>query len=209
MFENISELVQVNFPNVITQFLRIIDYHPTDKTVLDCGAGGGRPPLALFKIRGYETKGIDNSKERIEMANQFAAKYKLELDLIEADMRNIPFEDNSFGCVFSFNTIFHMNKMDIEKSVKEMLRVLKSGGLLYVNFIWHREDMSYLGEEREPGEFWSDIEGEDTLHTCHKDNEAESYFEDAKIVYKEKRELYYNLRDREFRDGYIDYVVEK
>ncbi|MHA1201489.1 MAG: hypothetical protein ACTSQ4_03100 [Candidatus Heimdallarchaeaceae archaeon] len=102
-----------------------------------------------------------------------------------------------------------MNKKDIEKSIKEMLRVLKPGGLLYVNFIWHRADMSYLGKEREPGEFWSEIEGENTLHTCHKDNEAEKYFAGVKISYKEKRELYYNLRGRDFQDGYLDYIVEK
>ncbi len=209
MFENLKDFLEVNFPNVITQLLRIIEYHPVEKTVLDCGAGGGRPPLALFKARGYQTTGIDISKERIDMTNQFAEKYNIDLNIIEGDMRNIPFEDNSFGCVFSFNTIFHMNKKDIEKAIKEMLRVLKPGGLLYVNFIWHREDMSYLGEEREPGEFWSEIEGENTLHTCHKDNEAEKYFANAKIGYKEKRELYYNLRGRDFQDGYLDYVVEK
>ncbi len=170
MLDNINEFLRVNFPSPITQLLRIIDYHPVEKKVLDCGAGGGRPPLTLFKIKGYETTGIDISKGSIKLANDFEKKYGLKLNIREGDMRKIPFEDNSFGCVFSYNTIFHMNKKDIEKSVNEMLRVLKSGGLLYINFIWYREDMSYLGEEREPGEFWSDMEGEDTLHTCHKED---------------------------------------
>ena len=209
MLENVNDFLKVNFPGPITQFLRILDSQPVEKSVLDCGAGGGRPPLALFKLRGYRTSGIDISRGRIQLANEFANKHNLTLNITEGDMRKIPFEDNTFGCVFSYNTIFHMNKRDIELSVKEMLRVLKPGGLLYVNFIWHREDMSYLGEEREPGEFWSDMEGEDTLHTCHTEKEAENFFKDSKIVYKQKRELAINLKDIIYNDGYLDYIVEK
>ncbi|MHA1435593.1 MAG: hypothetical protein ACTSO7_17270 [Candidatus Heimdallarchaeota archaeon] len=31
-----------------------------EKTVLDCGAGGRRPPLALFYKDGYKTAGIED-----------------------------------------------------------------------------------------------------------------------------------------------------
>ena len=53
MLKNIDELLKVNFPGVLTHFLRILEYHTVEKTILDCGAGGGRPPLTLFKLRDY------------------------------------------------------------------------------------------------------------------------------------------------------------
>ena len=38
-----------------------------EKTVLDCGAGGRRPPLALFYNDGYKTAGIEILDSQIEM----------------------------------------------------------------------------------------------------------------------------------------------
>ena len=110
MLENVNEFLKVNFPGPITQLLRVLDYQPVEKSVLDCGAGGGRPPLALFKLRGYLTTGIDINKGSIQLANEFVKKHNLNLNISEGDMRKIPFENNTFGCVFSYNTIFHMNK---------------------------------------------------------------------------------------------------
>ncbi|MFX1499610.1 MAG: class I SAM-dependent methyltransferase [Promethearchaeota archaeon] len=51
------------------------------------------------------------------------------------DIRNIPFDSNYFGYVYSWNTIFHMSKKDIKKSIGEMILVLKPGGFCFVNFL--------------------------------------------------------------------------
>ncbi|MCE7740534.1 MAG: class I SAM-dependent methyltransferase, partial [Candidatus Heimdallarchaeota archaeon] len=141
-------MITINFPPEIIRFFRIIETYPVEKTVLDCGAGGRRPPLALFNVRGYKTTGIDIDGSRIKLAEEFAKLNNLNLNIVNADMRKIPFEDESFGCVFSYNTIFHMTRADMEKAMEEMLRVLKKDGLLYVNFIWQMGDTSVYGEER-------------------------------------------------------------
>ncbi|MGC1120504.1 MAG: hypothetical protein WBA22_05365 [Candidatus Methanofastidiosia archaeon] len=46
-------------------FLRECNASSLEKEVLDCGAGGERPPLALFYEYGYKTLGIDTSDEQI------------------------------------------------------------------------------------------------------------------------------------------------
>ena len=202
-------MITVNFPPEIMRFLRIIETYPVEKTVLDCGAGGRRPPLALFNVRGYKTTGIDIDESRILLAEEFAKSNNLSLDIIKADMRKIPFEDESFGCVFSYYTIFHMNKSDIEKAIEEMLRVLTKDGLLYVNFIWQAGGTSVYGEERNPGEFWMSIEGEEVLHCCHQEEEADDYFVNHEVLYKETRKFSLKYPDMVLNNGYINYVVRK
>ncbi len=202
-------MITINFPPEIIRFFRIIETYPVEKTVLDCGAGGRRPPLALFNVRGYKTTGIDIDGSRIKLAEEFAKLNNLNLNIVNADMRKIPFEDESFGCVFSYNTIFHMNRADMEKAMEEMLRVLKKDGLLYVNFIWQMGDTSVYGEERNPGEFWMSIEDEKILHSCHKEDEADHYFENHETIFKETRKFSYKHPDMVLNNGYIDYVVRK
>ena len=202
-------MITVNFPPEIIRFLRIMETYPVEKTVLDCGAGGRRPPLALFSVRGYKTTGIDIDDSRIELAEEFAKSNNLNLNIVEADMREIPFEDESFGCVFSYNTIFHIKRLDIENAIEEMLRVLKKDGLLYVNFIWKTGETSIYGEERNPGEFWMNFEGGEVLHTCHQEDEADKYFEKHEILYKETRKISYKHPDIFLNRGYISYIVRK
>ena len=202
-------MITVNFPPEIIRFLRIMETYPVEKTVLDCGAGGRRPPLALFSVRGYKTTGIDIDDSRIELAEEFAKSNNLNLNIVEADMREIPFEDESFGCVFSYRTVYLMNKSDMEKAIEEMLRVLKNEGLLYVNFIWQIGVEAAYGEERNPGEFWMIIEGEEVLRSCHKEDEADNYFENHEVLYKETRKFSFKQPNRVLNTGFIDYVIRK
>ena len=96
-----------------------------------------------------------------------------------------------------------------EKSIKEMLRVLKKDGLLYINFILNIEGRTNLGEEKDPGEFWMDIEGEDVIHSIYSDNEPDSYFKDTTIIFKEKRTFTVNNGSKHYTDGYIEYIIKK
>ena len=84
-----------------------------DKTILDCGAGGDLPPLALFLSKHYNVAGIEIDPAQIEKANAFAKKENMELNIRQGDMRNLPFADETFSFVYSYNSIFHMKKQDI------------------------------------------------------------------------------------------------
>ena len=58
--------------------------------ILDCGAGGPVPPLALFAQHGFEACGIDISEEHLEKANRFCEESGLDIHLQSGDMRKIP-----------------------------------------------------------------------------------------------------------------------
>ena len=209
MSERQEKLNQTIFPSPIYTLLRYAEKYGVERAVLDCGAGGRQPPLALFSLHGYKTYGIDISNSQIDRANEFASQHHIELKIRKADMRSIPFNNNSFGCVYSWNSSIHLTKKDTEVAISEMLRVLKSKGLLFVNFIWNKGQGLDLGEERNPGEFWMTLDNEECVHSCFHESEVERIFEGLELLYKQKRQITKKRNGRVIKDAYLDYIMRK
>jgi len=171
-------------------YLEGIDITHLEKNVLECGVGGRYPPLALFYERGHKTYGIDIADDRIVLANAFSREHDMNLNIIRGDMRDIPFDNESFSFVYECDSMCHLTKKDTNVTIKEMTRVLKKGGYLSVGFFlldnWHLD-----GEERNAGEFWIHYGGRDVVHSYFTDDEPEQYFADLEIVWKEKRTILY------------------
>jgi SAM-dependent methyltransferase len=57
-------------------------------------------------------------------------------EIVQGDVRSLPFADNTFSSIFSITAFEHVHNMDV--ALHEMHRVLKPGGLLYSEFgpIW-------------------------------------------------------------------------
>ena len=165
------------------------------KKILDCGAGGMLPPVALFHQQGFDTWGIDRSDEQLDKARQFCRGHGMEVHLCKGDMRHIPFGDESCDYVYEHYSMCHLSKADTQITIQEMRRVLKKKGLCFLGFIsddsWPK---SMFGEEREPGEFWGRGRGgEPTLHSVFTDEETDRLVTAWDVLSKEKRVTY--LRD--------------
>ncbi|PIN98572.1 MAG: hypothetical protein COT90_03640 [Candidatus Diapherotrites archaeon CG10_big_fil_rev_8_21_14_0_10_31_34] len=91
----------------------------TDKKLLDVGCGGG------FFLKQAEKflncTGIDFSKEAL-----LQAKKNCNSKLVLGSASNLPFKNNSFDFVVCLGSLEHF--IEIEKSLKEMNRVLKKNG---------------------------------------------------------------------------------
>ncbi len=162
------------------------------KKILDCGAGGPVPPLALFHTLGFETYGIDISPEELERANQYCSKYGIDLDLRPGDMRQIPFASENFDYVYEHCSMCHLSREDTALAVAEMYRVLKPGGLCFLGVIstdtWPR---SLFGEERAPGEFYGEEGGStNVLHSMFDDSRADALVSVWEVLVKEKHVRY-------------------
>lgn len=198
--------------NQLFTFLLYCNSKGLEKTILDCGAGGMVPPLALFKEFGYTTKGIDISDLAIERASKFEREYNVSLNIEKGDMQQLSFSDNSFSYCFSYNTIFHMSKENIKKSLGEMKRVLVPGGLLFVNFVSTADERCGTGEAARPGEYYEIENGEKVLHSYFEENEGDALLEQLGFnkVYKEVRKRTGPKQGGGFVTlGYVDYIVEK
>ena len=205
-------MIKEIFPAPLYTFLDYANDIEIEKCILDCGAGGSFPKLALFAENGYESHGIEIVKERLEMAEKFAVDNNLDLKLVEGNINKLPYETESFGFIFTYNTIFHMDKEEIGKIFDEMFRVLKKGGLLYVNLLSVDDGRYGLGEETKPGIFTEQIDGEKYSHTFFTHEEGDNYFKNHKLIYKqiriEKLVGFYENGDNYLR-GMVDYIVRK
>ncbi len=180
-----------------------------EKSVLDCGAGGNCPPLALFSEYGYKTYGIEFNDSQIEKAKKFSKEHNVELNITKGDIRKLPFEDETISYIYSYNTIFHMKKEDILKAVKEIKRVLKPGGICFINFLTINDENFGQGEKVGKGEFLQVEDGEKIVHAYYGIEEAEEYFKDMKIIFKENRVLERIFEGENIKQGYVDYIVQK
>lgn len=190
-------------------FLRYCNECELERVVLDCGAGGNMPPLALFARHGYKTFGLEIDDTALLRAKAFEQENGYELHITKGDMRKLPFEDGSISFIYSYNTIFHMKKQDIAEAIQEMKRILRPGGLIFVNFLSHHDFGYGEGEETGKGEYLQMEGGRPTLHVYHEDDEAEAYFEDMAFLLKENRVLKRLFEGEKIRQGYIDYIVKK
>jgi SAM-dependent methyltransferase len=180
-----------------------------EKTVLDCGAGGDCPPLALFFEHGFKTYGIEISGEQLKKARVFQQARGIELGILHGDMRALPFPDGFLCFAYSYNSIFHMKKTDMKQAVGEIKRVLKPGGLCYINFLSIKDCGCGRGEKAGEGEYLQDEDDSRILHAYLEEEEADEYFAGMNIIYKENRTVERMFEGEWIRQGYIDYIARK
>jgi 2-polyprenyl-3-methyl-5-hydroxy-6-metoxy-1,4-benzoquinol methylase len=77
--------IQKIFPAPLYNFLEYTYDAQVEQTILDCGAGGNFPKLALFANHGFETYGIEISEECIQNAENFAKKNDFSLNITKGD----------------------------------------------------------------------------------------------------------------------------
>lgn len=97
--------------------------------------------LIQFAKRGFRVTGIDLTEAGIDLARKHFAMYGLEADLRVADAENLPYNDDSFDVVYSFGVLHHTP--NTEKSVAEVYRVLKPGGMAVV-MLYHTNSLNYV-----------------------------------------------------------------
>jgi len=97
--------------------------------VLDvaCGAGNATIPAAQT---GARVTGLDLVPELLEAGREQAVEAGVEIEWVEGDAENLPFEDESFDVVLS--TVGAMFAPDHAAAARELARVARSGGRVAV-----------------------------------------------------------------------------
>jgi ubiquinone/menaquinone biosynthesis C-methylase UbiE len=97
-----------------------------DERVLDVACGSGNGAIAAARRTWGKTVGADYVPALLERGRERAAAERLEIEFVEADAQDLPFEDGSFDVAMSiFGAMF---APDQEKTAAELLRVVKPGG---------------------------------------------------------------------------------
>ena len=105
--------------------------------VLDCGIGSGSLSLALASITtdSPEYHGIDTSGAMLTEADAELRRVRIVAQLRQSDVRMIPYPDRTFDVVMASHVLEHLPEPRV--ALREMIRVLKPGGVLFVCMTRH------------------------------------------------------------------------
>lgn len=99
------------------------------KKCLDAGCGSGRYSAALALNGAKHIDAIDISERGITEARK-RTQFFQQIKFHKASVMNLPFEDASYDFVLCAGVIHHT--LDFNKSLNELVRVLKPGGKLFL-----------------------------------------------------------------------------
>ncbi len=111
-------------------FQKILNIQEGD-TLLDLACGQGRHLIELKSRGNYNLYGIDRSRYLIQRAKNKSKKKGLPIHFKEGDARKLPYPTDTFDFVTNLGNSFGYFETpdDDRKVLKEVLRVLKPGGV--------------------------------------------------------------------------------
>jgi len=81
---------------------------------------------------------MDFSTGMLEYARKYASKYKFSVNLVEADVRYLPYHDDTFDQAVAVATYHHIkDKEERLQALYELWRVLRPGAEAFIT-VWNR-----------------------------------------------------------------------
>ncbi|MBN1431637.1 MAG: methyltransferase domain-containing protein [Methanomicrobiaceae archaeon] len=138
--------------------------------VMDHGFGHGNN-LWFLADKGYECSGCEISEALIADVNELFSKIGKPVDLRPVEGLKIPFDDNEFDIVVSWN-VLHYNgtRQGVIEIIRELHRVLKEGGILVLSTV--HPDSSFSDRMKDMGDGTFLIEKENP----HDNRQGLSFF---------------------------------
>jgi tellurite methyltransferase len=133
-----------------------------ESRILDLGAGVGRHALWLA-AQGFAVTALDAAPEGLAEIDKAGG-----VNTILARMDTLPFENQSFDHVLSWNVIYHGDEDILLLTIAEIRRVLKAGGSYLGTMMSKRrlphERATYPGREISRNAWVFDAPGTDKVH---------------------------------------------
>ena len=106
--------------------------------VLEIGSFSGNN-LRYFIENGFETYGIEINQNLVNLGLQNLKRLNVKIPTIKIGTNtDIPFKKNFLDTLVSINTIHYNSGNEIHKALLEFKRVLKRGGVLYLETIGNK-----------------------------------------------------------------------
>lgn len=127
----VENQIQLAFRNHWTLFSELIEEekgYNGGKRALEIGCGRGSLSC-YFSDAGFDCTLVDLSASVLDVAQGIFEKNDLKAKFIVGDANNLDMPSNSFDVIYSIGLLEHFE--DVEKTLKEQLRVLDKGGIWF------------------------------------------------------------------------------
>ena len=100
-----------------------------DVDVCDLATGSGCIAIALAKEEKHmHVVATDISKDAVSNAKEWANEEGLDIEIIQSDMMDMPYKNDSFDCILCRNVISHTDTEGIYAIINKIYNLLKDGG---------------------------------------------------------------------------------
>ena len=124
--KNLNKYPYGELVSVFSNSLQYMDNRPNSILEVGCGAGNN---LWFLGECGFNVFGIDCSKTAVEKAKQACQLRGVDAHIRHAYFECLPFDDSSMDMVIDRESLAHGTTDAIEKSLQEVKRVLRPGGM--------------------------------------------------------------------------------
>ena len=114
-------------------YIKGLNKNYAGKAALDISFGGANNLIFLASL-GLRVSGTEVTEEICALGRKALLPYGYEGDLRVGTNRRLPFEDESFDYLVSWNVIhYEDNEADMRRAIAEYSRVLKKGGRFFIS----------------------------------------------------------------------------
>lgn len=129
-YEDYKKYINTSYPYFFLKYFREHDV----KSVCDIGCGFGKFSV-ISAINGIKVYGTDISEFAIKMTTDMLDSFHLNHeDFKVCSITDIAFENSFFDGVIAHAVIDHVTYEEAKKAVKEISRITKPHGLIYLSF---------------------------------------------------------------------------
>ncbi len=173
--------VQAGASEQVTHLVPVLRDEGVER-IIDLGCGTGRHTLYLAQ-EGFYAVGLDSSAAALREA-QAAARGMDNVEFVNSDASQIPYEDGFFDAALSIHIVQHMKERQRKRAISALERTLKEGGLLFLRTISRTHPFYGKGEEIEPHTFINTPRMPDGKmpHHFFSREELESYISNFEIL---------------------------
>ncbi len=174
--------------------------------ILDMGTGMGRHAI-MMKQEGFQVTATDHSQTAIDKAQYWATHEGLDIAFSQASAENQPFPDQSFDGILCYGVLYYLAPDKLAQSIREIYRLLKTGGSTFVMIKNDRDIRKIKGESCGPHQYkiTGDEEGQPWNNeagmslTLLPKSEIEKYFSDFSHIRIE--EVTSTLKDSKYLEA--------
>ncbi len=150
--------------------------------VLDLGCGAGRHTVFLAKA-GFQVTGLDVSETALGELQNRLDKANLRVTLVKHEMLELPFINNYFDAVVSTNVLHHGTVAEVQRTLGEVYRIMRKGGLGLVVTLSKKDFRYGNGRNLEPDTYlFTEGDEKGIVHHFFAETDLRSFFSQFEIT---------------------------